>query len=106
MISRKTTKGSQRPAEWLGSNGNRRDKAFKDDEFRVTASRLLATARALARETQRFHLVSYAMADFKEIAYTGVYGAEINFCRDYIERSDRLQADIDRLTATTNEGKT
>ena len=96
------TKVSQKSAEYLGSTGNRRDKAFKDDEFRVTATRLLARARALAKDAQTFHWYSYKMAAYEKIIETGALVLEIAFCRDYCERADRLQADIDRLTA--NEG--
>jgi len=81
---------------------NLRDKSFAADKRNLAIAELLARARALARDAQTFHLQTYTMSECEKIADTGAIAAEIDFCRNYIERSDRLQADIDRFT--TNEG--
>jgi len=81
-----------------------RDQSFAADKRNLAIADLLARARALVKESISFHIASVNIGKLEHLSETGIIKREMEEVRDYIERADKLQADIDRLT--TNEATT
>jgi len=66
---------------------------------------LLAEARALLFDAQRFHIQSVTIGKLEHLEESGIISHEISEARKFIERADLFCANLDRLYPTSYAGE-